>query len=1476
MKRKGWKIAGGAAGVLCLFLLCLFGWVSSQSFMTMAAEKAGTLATETLDTKVHLGAVQVASWRELRVDGIDVYDKQQQLLAHADEAVIRLSPLAMVQKSPAEGVSSIDVRGADVTVFQRENGTWNFEDLISQDKGDTRFTGRVNVADSVLRGRYNNQDIVLEKVKGSVDMAAYPAVSLKMECENQGAAAQLSAAIATDNGARQTFQLAVQNAELSNYLAYIPEGVIPEDMVKDISGRLAGFQIAGERVGTEIYYNGQAELADGSFVLLGENKVENAKALVTFNAREARVFASAEIQGQKASANGRIIVNDGSPLLDLTVASDGFEPTVIFKDIPYEGAVKFQAHVTGAADAPRVDAAASVAAGRFRSAGFSNLTADVSYGDGMVVINKASADAAGGSVSLTGTFDARSYDCTGKAVINGVQAGQAAALVRAAGGGTDGDTNVLAELAEAGGSVSGEVSFAGNPGDMGSARVFGNIRGAGLTYQGLAIDALNGSFALQGDKLTVDYLSCMLPGGGSLGLEGSVLFGQSVDLSFYGSDVDLSMLDALLPDAPVAGILDIRGTMQGDISDPVVRAKYAARDGSIYHQPFDRLHGSAGGSLRGVKINDLVMEKGEKTKWYVVGVLGFLGDQYIDMRVDTVSARMEDIMQAVAPDQKLTGNVDNVITIKGTLKNPDIVGYIHFYQGSYNGIFINGMDGDYFVKDKTVTLQDFHVFTPWLDVDFNGTIDPAANINLDARVHEIDLSRYNRQLPLPLEGRAGFSGRLTGTVGSPVFEGRLSAQDLTVNGQAVTGVGGVVQYNDGFVFIRDMSFRQHNGVYEFNGDVNVNNQRLRGRLTVDKGDIHSLVSVAGLPDNGINGTITGSALLGGTLEQPEVKVSAFVTDGSMGHYELNDVTVDAALDDRKIFINNFSGREGVDGSFSVSGTVDLDGDVNVHGALRSVDLGALAEAAGIREKVGGKLESEFDVTGSCAFPTGDIPIVIKDLQVESTLVDSLAGDLSLAGDRVRINKLTASKSYNNQTYSLTAAGQVPFAALTETVPTESNQFDVSFELENADLSLLPTLSRYIDWAVGPTDGRLRLQGTAARPYITGSMTVAQGAFKIRNVVKPVTDFNVRMMFSGNMATLERCSGKMGSGSFDAAGFVHLDGTTPEDYNLDVSLNALDMDSPVFRGPVTANVNVRRELLNLPDGSSRAIPKVSGRLFLENVLISLPDELPESSDDMPLVGMDFTLELGENIRFLSPSLGDLRLAGGAYFGGTTLQPNTSGSIYVQKGTLSYLKTNFKVYEGAITFGQAGTLMPKLVLKAGTNINKTRVFVSLDGPITSMNFRLMSDPKLSEADIIQLLTLRSDYYNNNKSDASKLAAMLNIGLQMTLLSEVEAAMRNVLNLDVLTIERDTIDGSKNLGSSTDGSGAEKSRDNNAYEVYNITLGKNISDKALLKYTKSMTTSDYSYGIDYELSNRMSLTYERNQDNDYYAGIEARFTF
>ena len=85
-----------------------------------------------------------------------------------------------------------------------------------------------------------------------------------------------------------------------------------------------------------------------------------------------------------------------------------------------------------------------------------------------------------------------------------------------------------------------------------------------------------------------------------------------------------------------------------------------------------------------------------------------------------MGARMEDVAALVAPDQPITGNIDNIIKFTGTLDNPHAVGYVHFYRGSYAGALLSGMDGDYFLDNGIIRLQVFHIYSPMVDMVLNG------------------------------------------------------------------------------------------------------------------------------------------------------------------------------------------------------------------------------------------------------------------------------------------------------------------------------------------------------------------------------------------------------------------------------------------------------------------------------------------------------------------------------------------------------------------------------------------------------------------------------------------------------------------------------------------------------------------------------------------------------------------------------------
>jgi len=106
---------------------------------------------------------------------------------------------------------------------------------------------------------------------------------------------------------------------------------------------------------------------------------------------------------------------------------------------------------------------------------------------------------------------------------------------------------------------------------------------------------------------------------------------------------------------------------------------------------------------------------------------------------------------------------------------------------------------------------------------------------------------------------------------------------------------------------------------------------------------------------------------------------------------------------------------------------------------------------------------------------------------------------------------------------------------------------------------------------------------------------------------------------------------------------------------------------------------------------------------------------------------------------------------------------------------------------------------------------------------------------------------------------------VGLQMTVLSEVENVLRNALDLDLFSIERDT---SELL--------SEKTGDKNYTEVYNIKLGKYITDKTMVTYSKSVNNNEYKAGMEYELTDNLNLMYFLNEKHAHTFGLTTQFRF
>ena len=1447
MKRKSMGILAVVCCICMLGVLGLRCYMQTAAFTESAGQTISSVATEALGVQVDVGDIEVKSFRTLELHNLAIYDKQAAVIARAEKAQVTYRLLSALS-SPVEAIKEVTVSDVTAVVEQRADGSWNYRDVISDEPSSQQFHGIVNVENAQVTGRMQGRELTLMDVNGSLDFADYPVLKAQVSANNQGAAIEASG---TFDDARQIFNVAVHDADVQNYLGLLPADWLPDEVTLE-GGRISQAELHVFRDGSQLSFSGEADFTEGA-LRVQSTEIKGIKGHTAFTNAEVLLSAEAEANGQQAKAHGKIRLDTGVPYLDLEATSDSFDPGKILVNIPYQGAASFAAKVKGTIQNPLVDGSVKVAAGSAAGVSFKNLAAKVRYQDGHVFVEDMRMDTLGGQAAGEFALSTLDLGYTAHVRVQGIDMSEVAAVIPAA--------------SEVTGRVSGDIGFSGTGLELEAMQAYGNAKLQHGAYRDLPIEDLNGSFYLAGDDLKLDFVSMNLPGKSRLGVEGTVadvLAEPTLDLAFYGAHFDLSLLSKLEPEADLTGVSDFKGTVQGPAVNPQVEIKFSGLNGTLFKQPFDSLKLMASGSWDGVHIDDFLMEKDGREVWRVAGSIGFTGERRLNLQIDTMGARMEDIAALVAPDQPITGNVDNIITFTGTLDNPKGVGYIHFYRGSYHGVLLSGMDGDYFLDNGVIRLQDFHAYSPMVDMVLNGTIDQAKHLDMEVEARDIDLKRVEHKLPYEVSGHGTFKGKILGTTDSPEFYGILEASSLVLNEQEITNLRGLVKYRCEIADLDQFRFEQNGGTYEVTGSVDTATEKIAGKLKIDNADANAIAALANQKNDLLQGRIDCTADVGGTLRNPQVQLAGAMEQGTVGGYDIHDVAFNLRLADQVVYIDKFSACQGPTGLMTLSGSAGLaGGPLAAKLSASNLEMGMFAQLAGIKTTVIGTADVEAVFGGVLANPSADVTIKGHDGGVQGSTFDSLDGALHLKNGLVRVDALTVRKMSGARTYQASAQGIIPLRALSadrDEALDDIEQMQLTLSLDQADLSLLPLLSKQLDWAVGATTGSLKIHGTLAHPYIDGSLGIRAGAVKFKALENPVTDMNADIAFMGSKMTVRDFSGKMGDGTYSLTGDIQFDGVKPQKYDLKLQLDKLDVQSSMFRGPLTGEFRVFNT-----DFYGKNLPKLYGKIDFADCLVSVP-AIPDSEGEMPEAVLDVQVNVGKKVHFYSPYLYDMYLTGQVHAGGITSHPQMSGSLEVKRGgTINYLKTEFAIREGQATFNQVGSFLPSIDFFADTRLTRTRVFLAAKGPLGNMRVILSSSPQMSQTQIIQLLTLR-DAYKHGQNNMTA-ADLLTVGLQMSFLSEVEGVMRDVLYLDQFTISRGN-------GSAFENRAEENER--NKYD-FNVQMGKYISDKVMVKYTRSLggNKSVNRYGLRYDFDDRWGMTLER-EGRDYVVGVEARTSF
>ncbi|MBC8016161.1 MAG: translocation/assembly module TamB domain-containing protein, partial [Sporomusaceae bacterium] len=321
------------------------------------------------------------------------------------------------------------------------------------------------------------------------------------------------------------------------------------------------------------------------------------------------------------------------------------------------------------------------------------------------------------------------------------------------------------------------------------------------------------------------------------------------------------------------------------------------------------------------------------------------------------------------------------------------------------------------------------------------------------------------------------------------------------------------------------------------------------------------------------------------------------------------------------------------------------------------------------------------------------------------------------------------------------------------------------------------------------------------------------------------------------------------------------------YELSLLLNKPEIESKYFTGAVDGQLDFRNR------GGK---PTLSGKLLFEDDIINiptLPDFVPSDLD----IALDVEATVGNKVRFYNPYLYDMIARGHLKFAGSTLNPDFSGKIVATRGTVNYLRTQFKVSEASVEFKKYADFDPIIKINAQTRLQQITVDLAINGPLSGMQFSLTSEPAMRQQEILSLLTLRSHYLDKENNGASggmgrdELISALGAGLQMQFFSGVEGTFRSALGLDEFRIVQDT--------TSTIVKKSYSDREEStivSQEVYNIEMSKYLTDKLLLSYTMGLTHKKSDLALRYTLSRHISLTASLDEEKRTWVGFETRYRF
>ena len=1423
MTRKKWLLIGAAI----LGLSSIVGASINPMAQTYIAPMVKEQVNNVINGSIDYDSLRINWNGDVVLTDVTIKDRDGHLVGTAQEVAVgvKLSSLPKIvggNTSGATAISSVIVEAPDFHIWQLADGSWSITKLVkpSDPNKSGTFDGSVTINDG--RVALRTKDGIKRNVENldgtmALDMSGMSKGAFTADVD--GSAITLNGKIDMNNVSN--FDLFVQADEIdtAGIMSFVP-------LRKDLSVTSGKLQ--------DLHLNLKSE--DGKYIMSGNvgfkgltgtykrgntiyNITDGTGRIMLNNDQIVISRSSWRVNDQVTKINGLVTLGKDEEYLNLNVVADKVDLEAI-TDVGVSGIVGGRAHIGGTTVAPRVDATIASDGISYNGYYIDRLQGDIVYDNGLVRTDDVRLSVGEGSAKVKGQYvvDTGDFDTTIK--IQNLPLG----------------TFTKDMISPVTGNIDGEMRILGKNNQV--TDVVGSVKGRQIGIRGVVVDTAKANFTHADNSTNMTVVGTI--GDGALSGYGYIQNGN-IDATISGNALPLTALSPIIGQ-DVDGTLNTSFAIQGTLDNPNVMGTVWGQEVHYKGARFNNIHGD-------IKLDNHILtitngHIGDGDGGYDVNGWYNLNTDVLDLNAKARAARIENVIRTVT-DVPITGwfETDNHIT--GTAANPIIEGRAHLWDGSAYGKLVTNAFAKYNYQNDTLELYRFDIEGYGATITGGGTVSKEA-INIDFEGKKIDMGRLLINTDYKVDGLLSGRGQITGSVDNPQFNGYISSDALSVNGELLNDIHGRVYADKSVVNVQDFTFAEADGGrYTAKGGMKFDDSRqLFGVLDVTNGSVKNLLTLLDRSNEHIDGKLNGSVEIGGTRDNPSVNVTGKINDISIDEKIVGDATIDASLANRKFKVTTL--KLPVDeGLIAIGGTMDLDGQADLQVALKDVDIVPFLPLMGKDIQATGWVTGVVNITGETKNPKVELSGAVESGSFNGVGIDEGFVLATMQDQVIQIQRIQGAKSG----YKLSVYGKIPLAAIFTSgyIPAnDSKSMDVTIDFNEADMAVIPLLTTSVKEATGPLKGTVHITGTIDQPEAYGTVSVRNGTMKLASVENQITGIDGDLIFSGQQGDFQSRI-NMGKGSAGLAAKVNWSGHTLTNYKAAVQLEDLEVRSEYVRGPLNGELYIADR-----DG----LPTLIGTLNLEKIQFKIPLSL-QSSESTKDMGVDVTVHAGKGVRLYDRTLYNMFISGDVHFGGSLQNPTASGQFDVRNGTFKYLSHVFNITKGNAHF-VGGSYLPNLQLEAETNVSNYTIMLGVKGTVDHMDLSLSSNPTLSRKQIISMLTFgRGADSNSSTLTNEDVNAVATAGLQMFAFGYVQDALQNTLGLDRINITTGSID-------------PDEPTNRDTASNYNIEIGKYVLPRVMLTYSQGINNKQNKYGIEYSVKRNLKFTgWHTSKGNNYIGG-------